>query len=425
VIASDFVQMLILMCVALVLVIATLGHPSVGGVSGFVSQVPDHFFQVTLAENSSFVWIWIITAMIIQPVKLNNMFESYRYLSVKDERHARRAAFLAFLLMLIGPVIWFVPPMAAAILQPDLAAEFPTLPNPQEGAYIYMGFAVLPAGMIGLLVCGLFAATMSSMDSGLNRNAGILVRNFYFPVLRRNAGDEELLWVGKISSFAFGLLIIGCALLVNRIEDFDLFEIMTLFGSLIAIPYAMPLVWGMFVKRVPAWAGWSTVVVGMVFSAYVKWGNPAALLGYGDLEGRELSDFMYAVSGLGNVLIGTIWFFATMPFYEYESEEYKQRVERFHQRQQQPVHFASEEGTGNDAQQGTLLGALVAIYGAFMLLLAVVVPQDSLWDRTAYIFVAIIMFAVGYGLHWSGKKWQEHETRATSTTPTAEVDDPV
>jgi Na+/proline symporter len=414
VIASDFVQLLILMCVAVVLAIATLYHPDVGGFTGLTSQVPAHFFQVTLAENAGFVWIWIITAMIVQPFKLNNIFDSYRYLSVKDERNAKKAALLAFVLMLIGPIIWFVPPMAARVLQPDMASEFPNLSNPSEGAYIYMGFQVLPAGMIGLLVCGLFAATMSSMDSGLNRNAGILVRNFYHPVLRKRANDSELLLVGKISSIFLGLVIIGSAIIVSRIEEFDLFEIMTLFGSLIAIPYCMPLVWGLFVKKVPAWTGWSTVVVGMAFSAYVKWGNPAALLGYGELAGRELSDFMYAVSGIGNVIVCTIWFFATMPFYKYESEEYKRRAEGFFERQRRPVHFASEEGVGNEAQQGKVLGGLMAIYGAFMVLLALVVPQDSWWDRLAYVFVAATMCSIAYGLYASGKKWQEHDARMAS-----------
>jgi Na+/proline symporter len=37
----------------------------------------------------------------------------------------------------------------------------------------------MPAGLLGLLVTGIFSATMSSMDTGLNRNAGVFIKNVY------------------------------------------------------------------------------------------------------------------------------------------------------------------------------------------------------------------------------------------------------
>jgi len=43
----------------------------------------------------------------------------------------------------------------------------------------------MPVGTVGLLLAGLFAASMSSMDSALNKNTGIIVRSVYQPYLAK------------------------------------------------------------------------------------------------------------------------------------------------------------------------------------------------------------------------------------------------
>ena len=150
------------------------------------------------------------------------MQDAYRYLGVKNERQSRMAALLASVLMLIGPVIWFIPPMAARVLSPDLGVEFPSLKNPEEASYIFAAMKVLPVGMMGLLVCGLFAATISSMDSGLNRNAGIFVRSFYQRVVNKPS-PTHLLIAGRMASAVFGILIILIAIFISQLKGMELF----------------------------------------------------------------------------------------------------------------------------------------------------------------------------------------------------------
>ncbi len=57
-----------------------------------------------------------------------------------------------------------------------------------DAVYLYFARYAMPVGTVGLLMAGLFAASMSSMDSALNKNAGIFVRSIYQPFLakRRN-----------------------------------------------------------------------------------------------------------------------------------------------------------------------------------------------------------------------------------------------
>ena len=81
----------------------------------------------------------------------------------------------------------------------------------------------MPAGMIGLLLSGIFAATMSSMDAGLNKNAGIFIKNFYQPYFRPKALDGHLLKVGKIATVTLGVIVILVALRLSTLQGLNLF----------------------------------------------------------------------------------------------------------------------------------------------------------------------------------------------------------
>ena len=157
--------------------------------------------------------------------------------------------------------------MAASVFTSDLGdCVSNTSKTPTTLLTSYAAMKVLPAGMMGLLVCGLFAATISSMDSGLNRNAGIFVREAFTSEWLKSPSPKHLLIVGRIASGLFGLLIILVAYFINELKGFDLFDAMMLFGGMIAIPYAIPLLWGIVYRKTPTWSGWSTVLIGFAIS---------------------------------------------------------------------------------------------------------------------------------------------------------------
>lgn len=414
--AGDFVQLLILMAVSIATAFMVLGHGDIGGVSGLIEKVPSHHFNWTEVANYEIILFWIIATFVHKFVNLNNMQDSYRYLNVKDERQSRKAALLATFLMLVGPLIWFIPPMAASVFTSDLNAVFPNVKNPNDTAYIFAAMQVLPAGMMGLLVCGLFAATVSSMDSGLNRNAGIFVRSFYQRVVKEPS-SKHLLIVGRIASAAFGLLIILVAYFINELEEIDLFDTMMLFGSMIAIPYAIPLLWGIVYKKTPQWSGWSTILIGFAISLAIAFNygddenvkyfiDPAwfgNLFGFeGDLSKRELKDYLYFAPVFANVIICTVWFFFTSLFYESSSEVHKNRVDKFFEAMRTPINFEKEIGAGKDSVQSKTLGILCLIYGGFVTLMALVPNPPT--GRLAFLFCGGLIGGVGWLLYRASKK---------------------
>lgn len=395
IVASDFMQTLLLMSITLVACFLALSHPAVDGLSGLLTKLPEGHLKPWDAEDATFVYFWIFAAFVIQSFKLNNMFDAYRYLCVKDDKQARKASLMASILMFLGPFIWFIPPMAARIIQPDLALVFPELGDKAyEGAFVFIGLELMPLGMVGLLLCALFAATISSMDTGLNRNAGIIVKNFYQPVFRPNASPEHLLFAGKVISALFGALIIVAALGMQSIKEYDLFDIMILFGALITIPYAMPLVWGIFIKGAPRWSAWSSVLVGIGFSIFAKYILDPAWFGYEDLSTREVKDFLYIWSGVGNIVVCSLWFFFTVWVAKRMKAVIPERVEDLFDRLARPVDSTSEGSLDSDGMQAKVLGMLCLVYGGFISLLGIIIP-NPMAGRMCFFFCGFLIMAIG------------------------------
>jgi Na+/proline symporter len=398
-VAGDFIQVLILMPVTIVA--AFLALREVGGVGAFFDRLPAGHLDVSAAFNSPIMLLWIGAILVKQFISTNNLLDSSRYLCVKDSGHARRAALLGCILFVIGPIVWFIPPMAARILHPDLAGIFPGLKNPAEGAFLAMCVTTMPAGMVGLLLSGIFAATMSSMDSGLNRNAGIFVQSFYHAVLRPRAADRELVLAGKVTTTLMGGLVILAGLYFSQLEHVGLFDLMLQFGTLVAVPYTLPLVLCMVVKRTPPWAGWSTVFLCFVVSLLTTrhldsaWVQRTFALAQ-PLSKSDASSWTVAVGLIMNVGIGSVWFFASRLFWHRASADYRTRVEEFFVRMRTPINFEREIGAASDHRQAAVLGLLCLWYGGFISLLALI--PNPLLGRLGFLFCGGVVLLIGLAL---------------------------
>lgn len=398
VIASDFIQVLILMPVTAVATFLAVAH--VGGWTPLMDKLATTSLNLEKVFTDDFLLFWCIAILFKQFLSTNNIADASRYLCVKDSHHARKAALLGGTLFLGGIVIWFLPPMAATISHPDLAATFPKLSQPSEGSFFAIAQATFPVGMVGLLVSGIFAATMSSMDSGLNKNAGVFIKNFYQPVLRPKADERELLKAGKVTTLVLGLTVVSVALFYSSIQNLTLFELMVKFQILVSLPYIVPLVLGLIIKRTPGWAGWSTVTVCFVVSFLtdrclnIEW----AIRKFGVIDGVTNWERQNWEQGIGVFTIlgaGLLWFLFTKLFYRHESSEQKAAIERFCSNLATPVNYAKEElSAATDDKQSWLIGWLCLPYGAVVTLMALI--PNPLFGRLAFVFCGGVVILVGW-----------------------------
>lgn len=421
VVSSDFMQTLLLMLIALVTAIYSL--TSIGGVGEIVREFPTESWAFGNGVNyPALAVLWIFLMFFKQFTATNSVGEAPKYLYAKDSRSARKAATLAGVLMLVGPVIWFIPPMAARIQHPELASLFPALKEPSEAAFVVMALKTLPSGMIGLLIAGMFAATISSMDSGLNQNAGIFVRNFYRPVLRPAATEGEQLVVGKVTTLVLGAITIMTGLFLNDLKDLSLFDLMQQFSALVSVPITIPLILMLFVRRTPDWSAWTTVVLGLFISWLARfvfpgaWWNATFDLG---LSVREVNDWD-AVQGL--VLGATIlpaWFLFTRRFYREPAGRRAEELHIYWTNLATPVESGAETAR-IDARQGAVLGGLAGVYGLFVLLLALL--PNPLTGRLAFAGFGLALLGLGALLYFAynresqGPKPSDHDATGPGAT---------
>lgn len=405
VLASDFVQAFLVITITICTAILVLVRPEIGGLGGLMAQVPTTHFNWTEAVRPEFIMLWIAGNLWMKISDENNMERATMYLMTRSDRDARLMVLIPLIGTILGPLVWFIPSMAATIMHPDLAAEFPGLKQPHEAAFVSVALDVMPQGLLGLLLSAMLGATVTSMDAGLNKNVGICIRSLYRPVFQPHASEKHLLIAGKICTLVFGAIIIGLALIVNRLRDTNLFDFVNQLAANLIMPLALPLIYGLFYKRTPGWSAWSTALVAgaaswlfghfltpELFQHWMGWEVP--------LTHDEATYLRLAVTALGGtVLVGSAWYFFTSLFYEQAPAGHREHVDAFFKNLGTPVDKHGVEGVQTSIYK--LLGGLCLVYGGFILLLMFI--PNALSGRLCFLFCGGAIFGVGALLYRAGR----------------------
>ena len=399
VVASDFVQTLVVAIVSVACAIVAL--VKVGGPVELVTNFQTDF---VMGPDMNYPLLLVGTFVFFlakQMITIMNMHDSFRFLNARDSDHARKASLFAMVLMGIGSIIWFIPPWASAILYPDAAAAYSGLGNKAADA-VYLVFArnAMPVGTVGLLLAGLFAASMSSMDSALNKNAGIVVRSLYQPFLERRkkeVSDKHLLRVSMIFSFFSGLIVIAMALFFKSLKEFSLFDLMMSISAMIQVPILIPLILGLIIKRTPVWAPWVTVIVGLCVSWFMFNMSAAEYvtdwMGLGALTSRETTDMNLMLTLAAQVFVTAGFFCSTVIFYREKNDGHRQNTDHFFADLETPV-IADAEQDGYDRQQRQKLGSMVMYMGTGLLFM-MLIPNPG-WGRLMFGLCAIAILTIGW-----------------------------
>ena len=344
VVASDFVQTLVVVVVSIACAVVAL--VKVGGPGELITNFPGGFVMGPDMNYGLLLVGTFVFFLAKQLITIMNLNDSFRFLNAKDSDNARKAALLAMVLMGVGSIIWFIPPWASAILYPDAASAYSQLGNKASDA-VYLVFTrnAMPVGTVGLLLAGLFAASMSSMDSALNKNSGIFVRSLYQPLLKKKGkivDDEHLLKVSRLVSFISGLLVIAVALFFKSLKELSLFELMMSVSTMIQVPLLIPLIFGLFIKKTPKWAPWVTVALGLSISWFMLYVfTPEVLaswLGLEALTRREIIDMNLMMTIAAHLVITAGFFCSTTFFYKEEKRRAQARNRSVFQRYRNPCY---------------------------------------------------------------------------------------
>jgi solute:Na+ symporter, SSS family len=377
--------------------VLTFQLPGVAGIGQLLESSREHFGWPWERVRLPVFLAWMLALFINQFFAMNSMAEgAARYLMVRDCRQARYTAGLLAILILIAPVLLLLPPLALAVSGADLTREYSQLTRPEEAAYVATSLRLLPQGMMGLLVSAIFAATMSTMDSALNRNAGIFSLNVFKVWIRPEASEKQLLVVGKVFTLVFGLLVIGIAIFVHYFRTMGLFDLVILVVASVSLPLVIPLFYGLFIRSAPAWAGWTTTLCGFLTAQFIRWGldleRLAGVMSSEPLSAQELIDARYALTVFGVFAVSSSWFLLAS-ILNRRSRGMPSPVRSFYADLAREVDAHNEGIEDNAAVQYAILSTLCLVYGGFILS-GILIP-NSFAGRACFLFAGFIMLGIG------------------------------
>jgi len=266
-----------------------------------------------------------------------------------------------------------------------------------ESSYAYIATQLLPNGMLGMLIAAMFAATMSSMDSGLNAQVGNIARNI-IPRLRGALGyHKELapkteIRICHISTIVLGVIIITYAMLLASQSEIALFDAYLIIGSVIGVPMGFPLLMGLWLKKLPKWSYFPIFIACMLPSI---WSFIDGKL-YDNAWTIQERTLWILIFGCGSTVICRLLYFMS-------SKKSRDQVDEFFTLMHSPIDYEKEVGSSviDYEQYFVLSKAVLGVGGAVLFLL--LVPNDFM-ARLCIVFVSIFIIVAGGLLHWGGRR---------------------
>ena len=203
-------------------------------------------------------WYWCTDQFIVQ-----------RVLSGKNEKEARRGTIFGAYLKLLPVFLFLIPGMIAFALHHNSVTAggsgfLPLLASGQpnaDAAFPTLVAKLLPAGVKGLVVCGILAALMSSLASLFNSSAMLFTIDFY-QKFRPNADQKKLVRTGQIATIVIvilGILWIPIMRSVGDVLYTYLQDVQSVLAPGIAAVFLLGICW----KRTSAMAGMWGMLIGM------------------------------------------------------------------------------------------------------------------------------------------------------------------
>lgn len=217
---SDAIQGFLIITFSVILI--PIGLHKNGGFSGLHASVPDYMFELfgsaSMSEYARYTILAMVLANLVSIIAVAPGMATAG--SAKDERTARFGMIGGMFFKRFIMIFWALAGLLAIGLyvgklhDPDLI-------------WGYMTKDLLFPGAIGLMLVGILAANMSTLDASSVSYSALFIKNLYEP-FRPNKSERHYLAIGRIMIAVTLLGGIAVALLINNLLE--------LFKYIISIP---------------------------------------------------------------------------------------------------------------------------------------------------------------------------------------------
>lgn len=211
VILTEVLQAVVLMGAAVL--VAVYAFDAAGGWSTVMAAAPpEKLSLIRPADDPDLPWTGLVFGVPLLGFYFwcTNQYMVQRVLSAKDENHGRWGALFAGLLKLPLLYLMVLPGTCALLLYPSLSKP--------DLVYPTLVFDLLPAGVVGLVLAGFFAAIMSSISSTFN-SAATLVTMDVVRTARPGLDEATLVRIGRSVTVAVMVLAVLWAPQIARFDS--------------------------------------------------------------------------------------------------------------------------------------------------------------------------------------------------------------
>ncbi|MBR3088425.1 MAG: sodium:solute symporter [Prevotella sp.] len=205
-------------------------------------------------------WYWCTDQYIVQ-----------RVLSGKNERESRRGTIFGAYLKLLPVFLFLIPGMIAFALHQKYAGDGGFLPLLADGtpnadaAFPTLVAKILPAGVKGLVVCGILAALMSSLASLFNSSAMLFTIDFW-KRLKPQTSEKSLVRIGQMATVVIvilGILWIPIMRSVGNVLYNYLQDVQSVLAPGIAAAFLLGITWKRASAKGGMWGLLSGIIIGL------------------------------------------------------------------------------------------------------------------------------------------------------------------
>lgn len=272
VIYSDVIQSFILLAGIFITTGFALGH--LDGIGSVLTTMPAERWEAIdpvlglSGESETPFWGFLVGGLFLYMSYYGaDQSQVQRELSAVSIADTRRSLYLngfARFPLTLGYVVMGMTLGAAFMVSPELQTHV----KGEKFDFLVPAFILyeLPSGLRGLLISALLAASMSSLDSALNSLSAATMRDF---VERGRTLDEHrILFLSKVTTVFWGLVITGFAFIVGGISD-TVIESINKIGSAFYGPILAAFLVGVLSRNATATGMFAGVVCGVTFNLYL------------------------------------------------------------------------------------------------------------------------------------------------------------
>ena len=238
---TDFFQGLLMLAALMLAPIIALFAVNNGTVAAATAEVGENYWN--LLPSGKFDWesiSAILTGLAWGLGYFGMPHIIIRYMAIKSPKEVKKSRIVGSIWTCLILVFSVAVGLIGRVLLGDSIDD-------SSVVFISMVRMLFPALISGILLSAILAAAMSTADSQLLASASAFASDVYKPVFRKNAGDKEMMWMGRIVVIIISIIAVIIAANPNSGSIMSLVEnAWGIFGAAFGPVVILSLFWRKF-----------------------------------------------------------------------------------------------------------------------------------------------------------------------------------